>query len=103
MPNTYIIRTIDLDDDLAFHIADWAVAFRPSSIPSEVIRGWGNLRLRIWDTEVSLANEGPDVQVDFHSDEPYKSLSEEQEKLIVNEMCESAVRYTGIPAEVIEY
>lgn len=99
MSNTYIIRAIGQEDDLALHIADWVTAFRPSSIPTEAIRGWGNLRLRILNTDVSLANEEPGIQVDFHSD----NISPEQEECIVREMCESAVRYSGVPAEVIKW
>jgi hypothetical protein len=99
MSNTYIIRASDPDDDLAFHISDWASAFRPSSAPSEVISGWGNLRLRILGTEVSLADEAPGVQVDFDSE----GLSQEQERAIIREMGESAERYSGIPVEVVEW
>ena len=63
----YLIRSVDRNDDLAFHVKDWAAAFRPSSVVAEVIPGWGNLRLRILGGEVSLADEMPGVQVCFEA------------------------------------
>ena len=93
----YLIRSIDRDDDLAFHVKDWAAAFQPASVTAEVIPGWGNLRLRILGTEVSFPNEMLGVQVCFED----ADLSKEQAERIVQEMCNHASRVTQVPSEVI--
>lgn len=93
----YLIRSIDRDDDLAFHVEDWAAAFQPSSVAAEVIPGWDNLRLRILGGEVSFSDEMPGVQICFES----ADTSKEQAGRIVQEMCENACRITGVPSEVI--
>ena len=97
MSTEFLIRSINRDDDLAFHVKDWAEAFRPSSAAAQVIPGWGNLRLRILGVEVSLSDEMPGVQVCFEPGD----VSAEQATRIVQEMCNNASHVTQVPSEVI--
>ena len=95
----FLIRSTDREDDLAFHIGhgEWGNVLRPSSVPSEVIAGWGNLRLRILDSEVSFSDEEVGIQVIFESG----SVSHEQAERIVQEIAGSATRTTGIETEIV--
>jgi len=97
MSNCYLICSINPEDDLAFHVKDWAATFRPSSVTAQVIPGWGNLRLHILGSEVSLADEPPGIQVCFESG----GIPAQKAQQIVQEMCDSAARITQVPSRVI--
>ena len=57
----------------------------------------GNLRLKIFDAEVSFADEPPGIQVCFETG----NIPPEQAERIVQEICENAFRITQIPSQVI--
>ena len=95
----FLIRSTDREDDLAFHLPPekWGEVLRPASIASEVIPGWGNLRLRVLDSEVSFSDEEVGIQVAFETG----SVSHEQAERIVREIATSATRATGVDSEIV--
>jgi hypothetical protein len=86
----YLIRTAD-GDEFDIPQAKWAEALRPQSYPSEVIEGWGALRLKIAGCEVSFSPEPPGTQIVFESGD----ISPGEADAIVREIFEGAESFTG--------
>jgi len=98
----YVLRAREEDavDDfrgLGVPYEDWRKAFRPANTPSEVIDGWGNLRLRIEDSDVSFSDEFVGIQIVFED----TGMSDDRVDAIAEEIRQQAESYTGRRAEII--
>ena len=92
----YIIRP-DEGEEFDLHLEKWSEVFRPKSFDSEVIEGWGALRLRILDCELSFSPEPPGTHIAFECDKIDRDLA----NAIVREIVESAEDFTGQTGLVI--
>ena len=92
----YLIRAAD-DEEFDIPQAKWGKVLRPNSYPSEIIEGWGALRLKIACCEVSFSPEPPGIQIVFEGGD----ISAEDADAIVREIVESAESFTGQRGKVI--
>jgi len=92
----YIIRA-KTGDEFDIPHPEWNDVYRPRSFSSEVIEGWGALRLSVAGFEVSFSPEPPGTCIYFESD----NISADMADQIFNELLASAEQYTGVEGEVI--
>ena len=74
----------------------YASTLRPRSVPSEVIPGWGDHRIRVSGVEVSFSFEDPGLHVTFEGDSP-----EAEAQRIVDEICRNLIEATGQQGVVV--
>jgi hypothetical protein len=86
----YIIRAND-GEEFDIHSSKWSEVLRPKSYESEVIEGWGLLRLRILGCEVSFSPEPPGTQIVFECENIERSIAD----AIVKEIVENSEAFTG--------
>src|SRR5687768_11236135 len=92
----YIICDVD-GEEFNIPYQKWGEVLRPKSFPSEIIAGWGALRLRVAGCEVSFSPEPPGTQIVFESSD----ISTEVADAIVREILENAESFTGQKGKVI--
>ena len=92
----YIIRAED-GEEFDIHASKWRDVLRPISYESEVIEGWGVLRLRILECEVSFAPEPPGTHIAFECENIERDIAD----AIVKEIVESAESFTGQKGTII--
>ena len=78
------------------HRNDYAKTLRPRTLPSEVVEGWGDHRIRVAGVEVSFAYELPGFQVAFEGD-----IDEATARQIVDEVLMNIAEVTGQKGEVL--
>ena len=74
----------------------YASTLKPRSVPSEVISGWGDHRIRVSGVEVSFSCEDPGFQVTFEG-----ALPEAEAQRIVDEICRNVIEATGQQGVVV--
>lgn len=92
----YLIKPVESDFFDLFP-KEWSNVLRPTTFPSKIIDGWGNLRLEIEDCEVSFSDEEVGIQICFE----HYDIPEEKAASIVGEICQQLVLITGEKAKVI--
>lgn len=92
----YLIKPLE-SDFFDLSPKEWGNVLRPTSFPSKIIDGWGNLRIEIEGCEISFSDEMVGIQVYFENCE----IPEEKASLIVQEICKELILKTGEQAEVI--
>ena len=75
-----------------------AEIFRPQSIPSRPVEGWGTHRIEVEGTEVSFSDEEPGIQVSFETD----SFDATRARQIVDDICRNIETQLGQKTRVIE-
>jgi hypothetical protein len=70
---------------------------RPSSMSSKPIKGWGDHRILVGDSEISFSDEDPGIQVVFETGK----LSAEEAGRVVNEIAANITAATGQQSRVI--
>ena len=78
---------------------EWSEVLRPKSYPSEVIQGWGALRLKVAGCEVSFSPEPPGTQIVFESGDIPVNVAD----AIVHEIVLSAESFTGQKGKVVPH
>jgi len=76
--------------------SQYAKTLRPRTLPSEVIDGWGDHRIRVSGVEISFSYEDPGFQVAFEDDVP-----EADARRIVDEVLLNIVEATGQQGKVV--
>ena len=92
----YLIKPLD-SDFFALSPNEWGKVLRPTSFPSKIIDGWGNLRLAIEDCEVSFSDEMVGIQISFENCD----IPDEKANLIVQEICQQLVSVSGEKAYIV--
>ena len=96
-PEEYLIKRVDGDwFDVEYdQIAD---IFRPISIPSDPVEGWGTHRIKVDGVEISFSNEIAGIQICFETDE----LPIEREREIVEEIAKNIELKLNQKTQIIE-
>jgi len=92
----YIIRT-KAGEEFDIPLAKWKDVFRPTTFDSNVIEGWGAVRLKVHDCEISFSPEPPGMQIIFECDD----IDESTADLIVSEILSNVERYCGVEGEIV--
>ena len=69
----------------------------PTSVPSEIVGGWGNHRIRVADAEISFSLEDVGIQITFDGE-----ISTELALSIAEEIRSNVERATGQHASLVE-
>jgi hypothetical protein len=69
----------------------------PSSVPSEIVSGWGNHRIRIGECELSFSFEDAGIQIVFDGE-----IEPEEAMRIADEIRANVERATGQRAALVE-
>lgn len=91
----YLIRPTD-DEWFDLYTNHFAVALRPSSLPSHRIEGWGDWRIQSEGCDIAFSLEDPGIQVVFEGD-----LSSEIADRIVDEIRRNIELATGQRGRVV--
>jgi hypothetical protein len=93
----FLIRRSDEGEWFDLKFGEMPTVFRQLSVPSEVIAGFGELRLKIGEVEVSFTFEDPGIQVGFHG-----KIDPVLARRLIDEMAGRLAQYTGQSARVVE-
>jgi hypothetical protein len=85
----FLIKRTD-GDWFDLHVSRYAETLKPRSVPSEVVAGWGDHRIRVLGVDISFSYEDPGFQVVFEGE-----LSESDARRIADEICLNIVEATG--------
>jgi len=75
-----------------------AEIFRPHSIPSRPVEGWGTHRIEVEGVEISFSDEDPGFQVSFETD----SFDTTRARQIVDDICRNIETQLGQKTRVVE-
>jgi hypothetical protein len=92
----YILRD-ESGEEFDIPMQKWEEILRPKTYPSEVIEGWGALRLKVADCEISFSPEPPGTHVVFECEDISPTVAD----AIVREILERAESFTGKKGELI--
>jgi hypothetical protein len=97
MAAEYLIKRTD-GEWFDLHHDRFNEVLRPSTVPSEVVQGWGDHRIKVEGCELSFSYENAGIQVFFEGE----GLPEELERRIVAEIASRIAGATGQKAAVVE-
>ena len=92
----YLIRLLD-DEEFDIPHSQWSLVLRPKTYQSEVIEGWGHLRLQVGGCEVSFSAEPTGMYIAFETGDIVPEVAD----AIVQEILESAELFTGQRGKII--
>jgi hypothetical protein len=94
----FLIRRTDPEGSwFDVHFGDMPSVFKPTVVPSEVIEGPGELRLRLGEMELEINFEDPGVHLIFSG-----LVDPRLARQIVDDFANGVMRHTGQRARVIE-